>query len=160
MVQSTARKCVNQRNFDQFNQIYFKTDKIRGLIIRIKAFRRDCMNAGKTVLIVDMDHSSRVTLRLALESAGYEVVSATHWRGGLKVLSLADKPALIFLDVAPPLEDGDEFIKVVKSDIALAEIPIIVTATSISVDEITWAAAFLQKPFDPDHVKKIAHAHC
>ena len=117
------------------------------------------MDAGKAVLIVEMDYAARVTLRLALESAGYEVVSTTHWQGGLKLFSLVKNPALIFLDVTPSMINVDEFREVIKANRALAEIPIIVTSESLSPKELAWADAFMHKPLAPDLIRKTAHEH-
>ena len=105
--------------------------------------------AGKTVLIVDDDPSVHDVLRATLTKEGYRLL---HAHDGAQALELAsqEKPDIITLDVMMPKLDGWTVLGRLKSDPALAAIPVIMLTI---VDERTMgyslgAAEYMTKPVD------------
>ena len=76
------------------------------------------------VLVVDDDKEVVRLMRAYLEQAGYEVLVA--YDGDTAVHTLRrEKPDLALLDLMLPGKDGWEITRLVRSDSALAHIPII-----------------------------------
>ncbi|MBI3169551.1 MAG: response regulator, partial [Chloroflexi bacterium] len=83
------------------------------------------MNKNKsTILIVDDDAAGREVLVSILEADGYELVLAEN---GYQALELANaiRPDIILLDVMMPGMDGFEVCKRIRSEKAIAEIPVL-----------------------------------
>lgn len=104
---------------------------------------------GRTVLVVDDDPAVHDVLRLTLAKEGYRLL---HAYDGAEALELArDKaPDAITLDVMMPKLDGWTVLGRLKSDPALAHIPVIMLTI---VDERTMgyslgAAEYMTKPVD------------
>ncbi|MFC1926677.1 PAS domain S-box protein [Chloroflexota bacterium] len=81
--------------------------------------------AGKTVLVVDDEAHVRRFVRHELTSRGYNVIEAS---GGKEAIDLARKhhPDLITLDIIMPDIDGLDVTAVLKSDPAVADIPVLI----------------------------------
>ena len=114
------------------------------------------------ILVVDDEPDVARIISLNLEMEGYSVRVA---HDGLEALDKVDssKPDCILLDIMMPEMDGWEVLRVLKSDPAKAEIPVIVvTARNSDVDQIKGfsggAVEYITKPFDPallkDYVEK------
>jgi CheY-like chemotaxis protein len=110
------------------------------------------------ILIIDDDSAVQATIKILLERAGHNVVTASDGRKGLAVFEAEDFD-LLFLDIFMPGMDGFETMRLVHQQQPL--IPIIVisgnpaTFDSISgPDFLTMATKLgavssLQKPFKP-----------
>ncbi len=107
-----------------------------------------------SILAVD---NSPVNLRLVqsiLEPSGYHVVPATNVAEALK-LAHQTPPDLILSDVHMPHENGFDFIRLVKADPRLREIPFlfISSTTFLKSDESNalslGAVKFITRPIDP-----------
>lgn len=97
-----------------------------------------------TVLVVDDEPDVLFLLRIILESAGFEVRTATD---GVEALSecAAGGIDVIITDLMMPNMDGTELIRSVRATEGIAATPIVVvTARPESVE---GADAFLSKPF-------------
>jgi signal transduction histidine kinase/ligand-binding sensor domain-containing protein/CheY-like chemotaxis protein len=106
----------------------------------------------KKVLIVDDVPQNRIMLIDALIPLGFEILDVEN---GQECLDLLDGvyPDLIVMDVMMPVMDGWETTRRIRSQPALADIPvIIVTASATSDDEAksfaAGASAFLPKPIE------------
>lgn len=79
----------------------------------------------QNVLVVDDDDDKRLLLKVALEMAGYEVLTA---RDGAEGLAAVDsfQPDLIITDVMMPRMDGYEFARRVRANPMTRFIPIII----------------------------------
>ncbi len=118
---------------------------------------------AEKVLIIDDDVDTLKLVGLMLERQGYEIAVASNGTIGLK--KAADlKPELILLDVMMPDLDGYEVTKRLRSDPALAHIPIIMfTAKTMVDDKVAGFEAgvddYLTKPTHPAeltaHVKAV-----
>ena len=119
------------------------------------------------VLIIDDDVDTLKLVGLMLERQGYEISVASNGTLGLEKAA-EDKPELILLDVMMPDLDGYEVTKRLRSNPALAHIPIIMfTAKTMVDDKVAGFEAgvddYLTKPTHPAeltaHVKAVlAHS--
>jgi len=111
------------------------------------------------ILIVDDDPAVQTTVRLLLQRAGHQVVTASDGRRALDLLEGGDFD-LLFLDIFMPGMDGFETMRLVRQKHASIQI-IVISGHSIpsdsnpSPDFLTMATKLgavrsLQKPFGPD----------
>ena len=107
------------------------------------------------ILIVDDEPHIVMVVKVRLEKAGYEVISAGDGREGLDK-ARTEKPDLILLDLMLPLISGDEVCRTLKADPEYKKIPIIIfTARARQTDNC--ADDIVNKPFDPKQLlEKIA----
>jgi CheY-like chemotaxis protein len=114
----------------------------------------------KTILIVEDEAGIAEVLVILLEQEQFAVVAAANGREALEALKKS-KPDAILTDVMMPLMSGPEFCKVVRSDPALSDIPIVFQT---SVEE--WAVrehfddfdAFFLKPYQMKELVAALHA--
>lgn len=113
-------------------------------------------SAARPVILVVDDHPVNLMLeRSMLEPMGYTVLSANGMAEALQV-ARQSLPALILSDVNMLEDSGFDFIKAVKADQHLADIPF-VFITSTYHDEVSrrhglslGAARYLFRPLDPE----------
>ena len=105
------------------------------------------------VLVVDDEHANIDIIDLYLKEAGYNVYTANNGEEGFeKLLQNKGDISVILLDRMMPKMNGMEFIKKVKEDTSIANIPIILqTAAALQsqIDEGIAAGAYyyLTKPY-------------
>lgn len=104
----------------------------------------------QTILVVEDDYSIRETMREALETESYHVITAENGQDGLNKLRLASKPCLVLLDMMMPIMGGREFLDAVLADAVLAPIPVLVVSASSEKGRIQGVAEFIKKPVDLD----------
>jgi DNA-binding response OmpR family regulator len=118
---------------------------------------------AEKILIVDDDIDTLKLVGLMLERQGYSIAVASNGALGLNKAS-AERPDLILLDVMMPDMDGYEVTRRLRSDPALAHIPIIMfTAKTMVDDKVAGFEAgvddYLTKPTHPAeltaHVKAV-----
>ena len=105
---------------------------------------------GETILVVDDERNIVDLVVLYAKAAGYRCLPA-HDGETAVAMALADKPALVVLDLMLPKIDGWEVCKRIR---ARSEVPIIMlTARDDAVDKIVGlelgADDYLTKPFYP-----------
>lgn len=109
------------------------------------------------ILLIEDDHLVRSTVRLTLQRAGYEVVSADDSRQVLAALSRGDF-CLVVTDILMPGMDGLEIILRIRGE--NPGLPIIAMSgggQQRNMDILGHAQAFgatvsLRKPFPPDEL--------
>jgi len=106
------------------------------------------------ILIIDDEAELRQALKVRLEGAGYDVITACDGSEGLNKARDNDVD-LILLDVMMPKLEGYEVCRLLKFDKKHLHIPIIMlTAKSQKIDKRTGievgADDFVIKPFDCD----------
>jgi pilus assembly protein CpaE len=115
------------------------------------------------ILIIDDDIDTLKLVGLMLERQGYEITVASNGAVGLNKAA-AERPHLILLDVMMPDLDGYEVTRRLRSDPAMASIPIIMfTAKTMVDDKVAGFEAgvddYLTKPTHPAeltaHVKAV-----
>ncbi len=105
------------------------------------------------VLVIDDDPNAADLMIRGLGKEGFEVVHAPNGEEGLR-LARELKPDVITLDVLMPGMDGWAVLKSLKSDDAVAHIPVIMI-TMVDDQEMghaLGAADFLPKPIDRDRL--------
>jgi adenylate cyclase len=105
------------------------------------------------ILIVDDNEDNRYTLQLMLESDGHERIVCAA--GGNEAIALIEKGkfSLILLDLMMPDLNGDEVLKVIRSDPDQRDIPVIMISADTDVDKVSQcielgADDYLPKPFN------------
>jgi signal transduction histidine kinase/DNA-binding NarL/FixJ family response regulator len=127
-------------------------------LARVAANEGDASPAGSriyqdTILVIDDDASVRDLMSRFLSKSGFRVVVASNGEEGLR-LAKQEKPLVITLDVVMPEFDGWSVLKKLKSDPALAEIPVIIV-TIVDNEPMgldLGAASYLVKPVDRDRL--------
>jgi len=115
-----------------------------------------------TILIVDDEPENIELLDRRLSRRGFTVVGATSAEDGLKV-ALAERPALILMDIKMPNLDGFDAMRLLQADPLTAGIPVIaLTAHAMQEDRDRALAAgardYETKPVDLDRLlAKIRH---
>jgi two-component system cell cycle response regulator len=117
--------------------------------------------ARRPVLVVDNSPANLNLLRSILEPQGFPVLLASGVEEALS-LTRRDPPALILSDLHMPGPDGFEFIRRVKADRRLAEVPFVFLSSTVwdRLDEeqalALGAAAFLRRPIStPDLLARL-----
>ena len=102
-----------------------------------------------TVLVIDDDPAARQLLSRMLQKEGFQVLEATGGEEGIE-LARVQRPDVITLDVLMPGLDGWGVLAVLKSDTALATIPVVmVTITDDrQLGFSLGAVEYLSKPID------------
>jgi len=104
------------------------------------------------VLVIDDDPTIARIAKLTLRSKGYDVVLAEETHSGLIEL-FREKTDLILLDYMLPEQNGLSFLKEIRADPELKDIPVIMITTT-GLSEVVQAAVllgandFIAKPFN------------
>ncbi|MCG5058758.1 MAG: response regulator transcription factor [Limnoraphis sp. WC205] len=105
-----------------------------------------------TILVVDDDFGTRLSISDYLEIAGYTVISAEN---GQEALELVDKhkPHLIVTDIAMPEMDGYDLVKRIRSRPAFRLLPVIFLTAHTAISERIRGYQlgcdnYLPKPFE------------
>jgi two-component system alkaline phosphatase synthesis response regulator PhoP len=108
------------------------------------------------ILIAEDERDIRDLIVFTLEFGGYEVVATTN---GAEAVELApsEKPDLIMLDVRMPRMTGYEACVALKANPVTKDTPVIFLSakgqeTEVSTGISAGAAAYILKPFAPDHL--------
>ena len=107
---------------------------------------------AEKILIIDDDIDTLKLVGLMLERQGYSIAVASNGSLGL-TRAASEKPDLILLDVMMPDMDGYEVTRRLRSDPALAHIPIIMFTAKTMVDD---KVAGFESGVD-DYLTKPAH---
>jgi DNA-binding response OmpR family regulator len=110
----------------------------------------------KRILIIEDERDVVDLLAFSLRKAGFAVSTANNGAEGLQQ-ARNEKPAFIILDLMLPKMPGLEVCKVLKSDAATRQIPIMMlTAKAEEIDRIVGlefgADDYVTKPFSPREV--------
>jgi DNA-binding response OmpR family regulator len=109
--------------------------------------------ASTRILIIDDEPDVIDLLSLHLRKAGYGLSTATDGATGLR-MAREETPALIILDLMLPKMSGLEICRVLKTDGATRQIPVLMlTAKAEEIDRIVGlefgADDYVTKPFSP-----------
>jgi len=108
----------------------------------------------RKILLVDDEDDIRKILGKYLKMGGYEVIEAVNGKEAIEK-AIKEKPDLIITDLMMPVMDGLEEVKVLRSSMETAVIPIIMlTARQDKESELSGINAgaddYMTKPFDRD----------
>jgi CheY-like chemotaxis protein/anti-sigma regulatory factor (Ser/Thr protein kinase) len=109
----------------------------------------------KTILVVDDEEKNVRLLKLDLEDAGYEVVSASDGVIALDILRKPHQIELVLLDRMMPNMNGMELLKIMKADPNLSKIPVIMQTAAAEKQQVIEGITsgvyyYLAKPFEED----------
>src|SRR5690606_12959711 len=88
-------------------------------------------NAGRSILVIEDDPTTRSMLRRLLERQGWAVVEAANGREGLARVRDA-QPALVLLDLMMPEMDGFAFLEALRAEGDGAPPVVVLTAKELS----------------------------
>lgn len=120
--------------------------------------RMSAAAASASILLVEDDPDIRDTMSELLEMEGYQLVTSANGRDALAQLQRMQRPCLILLDVMMPIMDGYAFMKGMRADGQLADIPVVVTSASHKPPE--GACAYVPKPIDVDELLAVVKTYC
>lgn len=109
-------------------------------------------NATKTILAIDDENDVLIIIKTALQSEGYQVLTASNGFDGLAAAE-DKKPDLILLDLMMPEMDGMEVLKRLKESKGTDQIPVIILTGLSDREKIRTAldqgtSYYIVKPFD------------
>ena len=116
-----------------------------------------------TIFLVDDHVDSRDALATYLRDAGLSIVECDNGRDALaRLVGNQTLPAAIVLDLAMPVMSGQEFLRVMRRYLRLANVPVIVvTGVSEPIDEDASIVTRLTKPVEPhallEQIRQVAH---
>ena len=106
----------------------------------------------RSILLIDDDADTRMTLRDLLTGEGFMVHTARDGQHALHVLNRMDPPDLILLDYKMPVMDGKQFLALMQRIPRLQSTPVVL----LSAATREWSGAHLEvvdvlsKPVDLD----------
>ena len=103
------------------------------------------------ILVIDDDNDLREIISVVLAAEGHEVRAAVDGVAALAELRRGDRPSLILLDMMMPRLDGEGFMRALRTDPSLADVPVVIlTAHPGARQEATamGAAGCLLKPVE------------
>ncbi len=107
---------------------------------------------AKRILVADDHDYVRTLLRAVLASRGYEVTTVCDGDEALVEVG-SNRPDMVLLDVQMPNLDGNEACRILKSNSATSDIPVLLMSGLSDIRDLAWKAgadAFLPKPFELD----------
>ncbi|MBK7512656.1 MAG: response regulator [Chloracidobacterium sp.] len=112
------------------------------------------MPKGKTILVVDDSPTVRKLISSKLEKSGHNVVCAEDGVDAMTVLE-STVPDLVLLDIAMPRMDGYAVCKLIRSNDATKEVPVVmISGKDGFFDKVRGRMAgttgYITKPFGPE----------
>lgn len=109
---------------------------------------------SRSALLIEDNEQNRYLLTFLLERSGYRVDIATDGVSGIEA-ARSSVPTVILLDIQLPTMDGYAVARVLRSQDALREVPIVaVTSYAMPGDREKALAAgcsgYIEKPIDPE----------
>jgi CheY-like chemotaxis protein len=85
------------------------------------------------ILYVDDDPDDRDLFSYALTRSGaeYDLVTAEDGFDALRILNTGEKPSCLYVDVNMPGMTGMELLKILKSDMEFAPLPVFIFSTAV-----------------------------
>jgi len=112
--------------------------------------------AGELILVADDSATVVAMISALLEDAGYRVAAAADGVGAVE-RAFAERPDLVFLDVAMPHMNGYQACRLLKSDPGLRDTPVVLLTSKDQVADRFWggqsgADRYLTKECGPDQI--------
>lgn|SRR5690349_16964496 len=110
---------------------------------------------GKKILIIDDSATVRQQVRMALESAGFDVEEAVDGADGKDRIGRSANLSAVVCDVNMPRMNGIEMLEAVKGDPRHAKLPIMMLTTEgqpalVKRAKAAGATGWIVKPFKAD----------
>jgi len=106
----------------------------------------------KKILVIDDEPELVDMVRRRLEANNYNVIAAYNGKEGMEKL-LSEKPDLILLDIRMPKIDGYSFVREIRVNKELRDIPIIILSVMDKLKELLKLEGvkdYIEKPFDAE----------
>jgi CheY-like chemotaxis protein len=110
------------------------------------------------ILVVEDDPDIREAVVTALETEGFQVLSAENGARALEVLGAMPHPSLILADLMMPVMDGWQLIRALRHDDRFATLPVVVV--SALSEHAPEGLMRIKKPIDLDDLIKIVSDLC
>jgi DNA-binding response OmpR family regulator len=108
----------------------------------------------KVILIAEDEFGLAEVVGEMLADSGHDVELALNGKAALERMA-ARTPDLVLVDIMMPLLDGPGLVRRMRSEPALASVPVVLMTAlprAISADITAMAHAILAKPFTPDQL--------
>jgi CheY-like chemotaxis protein len=117
----------------------------------------------QTILIVDDVQTDRELLGSVVANAGHHPIYAGDGSQAVELARQA-QPALIFLDVVMPVQDGFKTCRALKADPKTAKIPVILVTSKKGDSDKFWgkkqgADEHVGKPYTKEQVGDLIHRY-
>jgi len=114
---------------------------------------------SNTIVVVDDEEAICEAVKEVLEERGYSVEVAGNGVHAMAIVNLmASHPRLVILDLSMPWMDGAAMLAALRSDPALARIPVIISTADPS--PAPQGVPVMKKPFDFDVLLETIRANC
>jgi signal transduction histidine kinase/DNA-binding response OmpR family regulator/CHASE3 domain sensor protein len=113
-------------------------------------------SSAPLILIVDDEHDARTLMRAYLEEDGYRTAEAVNGAAALEAARTL-RPKLITLDLRMPEMSGVEFLRQLRADPEIADIPVLVVSIEAAEQRgsLIGAVDVLAKPVDRDNLLRV-----
>ena len=99
-----------------------------------------------TILVVEDETDLREAECEFLRALGFQACPAANGVAALEALRRVGRPVLILLDLTMPVMNGYEFLRLLREDDSLEQVPVVVTS---AIDELPEGAEWLlRKPYE------------
>jgi CheY-like chemotaxis protein len=111
----------------------------------------------RPILVVEDEPGAREALHEFLQTFGFTVVCAENGQAALdEITSRALTPSLILLDLVMPVIDGNDFLKQVRQDEWLRDVPLVLT-TAHPPERSPGVTEIVVKPIRPERLLDLLH---
>jgi two-component system chemotaxis response regulator CheY len=112
------------------------------------------------ILIVDDSPAMRSFVRRTIDLSGFDLAACFEAANGQEALTLLQQEwvDVILTDINMPVLDGEEFVRRLRADHLLREIPVIVVSTDSTSSRMEQmlalgACGYVRKPFAPETLR-------
>lgn len=118
----------------------------------------------RTIMVVDDSPTVRKLVTIKLEKRGHKVLPAGDGMEALAILN-DEVPDLILLDITMPRLDGYQLCKLVRSNSATKDVPVVMLSGKDGFFDkvrgrMAGSTAYITKPFEPEALLKVVDEHC
>ncbi|MDY6874768.1 MAG: response regulator [Chloroflexota bacterium] len=106
------------------------------------------------ILVIEDNEQNLYLVTFILEQNGYQVIQARDGREGIELAGRA-QPAMILLDIQLPEMDGYAVAGALRSNPALADVPIVAVTSYAMVGDrekvlVAGCTGYIEKPINPE----------
>lgn len=113
-----------------------------------------------SILVIEDEVEIRENLKALLELEGYQVFTAKNGKEGIELVKAIPRPCLILLDLLMPVMTGEEFLRELTSEDAVATIPVCIFSGVAERPKGVRYAAFVKKPIEFDGLMDFVWKYC
>jgi len=112
--------------------------------------------SSQKVLVVDDSLTERANLARIIQSAGYDVMTASSGNEAV-TLAVEHSPVAVFLDIIMDDGDGYKACRTIKRHSATANIPVIMVSSKANMVDQKWAErqganSYVTKPYSDEDI--------